>query len=256
MLRCHLFDPRRMVHALETICFSLCDQVSGYELLKDRIEEFQDAQMKIVDDKVAKLDADLLEMACHLEEKFYPHLLTTISGRIWLLTHDLKLILVKCLNSFEYLTTLRAAISRAIEQGMQSGLAVGIDHGKEGRSLTDVADYNPNAEVNFNSTLQKLCKVDFLWLTELKSHKDVSVEDIMNLLRLEGPLADAPGAASTSGNVLASVATTMALSTTFASASFIPPITVDDYEDQSKTDHEYYMNTSILKVPIPQPKTD
>nr|GFD21827.1 hypothetical protein [Tanacetum cinerariifolium] len=83
---------------------------------KDRIEEFQDAQMKIVDDKVAKLDADLLEMACHLEEKFYPHLLTTISGRIWLLTHDLKLILVKCLNSFEYLTTLRAAISRAIEQ--------------------------------------------------------------------------------------------------------------------------------------------
>nr|GEV46247.1 hypothetical protein [Tanacetum cinerariifolium] len=52
------------VHALETTCFGLREQVFGYEHFKERIEEFQDAQMKIVDDKVAKLDADLLEMAC------------------------------------------------------------------------------------------------------------------------------------------------------------------------------------------------
>nr|GEW45307.1 protein zinc induced facilitator-like 1-like isoform X2 [Tanacetum cinerariifolium] len=161
------------VHTLEITCSSLREHVSGYEHLKEQIEEFQDAQMKIVDDKVAKLDTDLLEMACHLEEKFYPHLLTTISGR-----------------------------SRAIEQGMQSGLAAGIDHGKEGRSLTDVAAYNPNAEADFNSALQKLHEVDFPLLAELKSRKDASVEDIMNLLRLEGPLADAPGMTDLSGQTL------------------------------------------------------
>nr|GEW83977.1 hypothetical protein [Tanacetum cinerariifolium] len=54
------------VHALETTCFGLRDYVSGYERLKEQIEEFQDVQMNIVNDKVATLDADLLEMALHL----------------------------------------------------------------------------------------------------------------------------------------------------------------------------------------------
>ncbi|GKD22121.1 gypsy type transposase [Tanacetum coccineum] len=106
----------------QTTCSRLREQVSGYEQLKEQIEEFQDAQMNIVNDKLAKLDADFLDMALHLEEKFYPHLLTTISGRRWLLTHGLKLAVIKCLNSLEYLTALGAAISRAVEKGMQSGL--------------------------------------------------------------------------------------------------------------------------------------
>ncbi|GJU84706.1 hypothetical protein Tco_1292252 [Tanacetum coccineum] len=265
----------------KTTCSGLRERLSGYENLTERLEEFQDAQLKVVNDKVAKLVVDLAEMVCHLEENFYPHLLTTISGRRWLLTHGLKLVLVKCLNSSEYLTALGAAISRAIEKGMQDGLTARIDHGREGR---------------------KLCEVDFPLLAELKSHKDASVEDIMNLLRMEGPLADVPGmsdlqpdieqlrvpiymfddqvvlwetslsfslsvshtrvgrikaniaaewsalldvwtslsdplsvqsligAASTSASIPAATVTTMALSTTFASASSIPPITVDDYE--------------------------
>nr|GEV19648.1 hypothetical protein [Tanacetum cinerariifolium] len=146
------------VHALETTCFGPPELVFGYEHLKERIKEFQDAQMKLVDDKVAKLDAGLLEMACHLEEKFFPHLLTTISGQRW---------------------NVKWSCGRN-------------RHGKEGRSLTDVAAYNPNAEVYFNSVVQKLREVDFSLLVELKSHKDASVEDIMNLLYMEGSLADAP----------------------------------------------------------------
>ncbi|GKG59249.1 hypothetical protein Tco_0604900, partial [Tanacetum coccineum] len=46
---------------------------------------------------------------------------------------------------------LRAAISRAIEKGMQSDLVAGIDHGKEGMRLADVAAYNPYAEADFYS---------------------------------------------------------------------------------------------------------
>ncbi|GJY73796.1 hypothetical protein Tco_0478227 [Tanacetum coccineum] len=104
------------------------------------------------------------------------------------------------------------------------------------------------------------------------SHKNASVEDIMNLLRLEGPLADALGMSDsqpnvdqlmllvhwsedqvvlgetslsfallsvypiqverfgTSNSVPATVASTTALSTTFALASSVPPITIEDYE--------------------------
>ncbi|GJX90136.1 hypothetical protein Tco_0343462 [Tanacetum coccineum] len=181
------------VHALEATCSGLRERLSGYKNLTERLEEFQDAQLKVFNDKVAKLDANIADMACHLEEKFYPHLLTTISGRRWLLTHGLKLVLVKCLNSSEFLTTLGDAISRAIEKGMQDGLTAGINHGREGRSLTEVAAYNTSTEANFNSALQELREIDFPLLAELKSHKDINVEDIMNLIHLEGPLADAPG---------------------------------------------------------------
>nr|GFC33719.1 cold-regulated 47 [Tanacetum cinerariifolium] len=104
-------------------------------------QEFQDVQLKVVNDKVAELDADLAKMAFHLEEKLYPHLLT----------HGLKLVLIKCLNSSKYLTALGAAISHSIEKGMHDGLAMGSDHGREGRSLTDIAAYNPSAEADFNS---------------------------------------------------------------------------------------------------------
>nr|GEZ64285.1 reverse transcriptase domain-containing protein [Tanacetum cinerariifolium] len=164
-------------HALKVTCSDLHEHLSRYENLTDRLEEFQDAQLKVVNDNVAKFDVHLAKMACHLEEKFYPCLLTTIS--------------------------------------------------------------------------------------------DASVEDIMNLLRLEGPLADAPeqiranivaersalldvwthlseplsvqnliGEAYTSASVPASTVTTTALSITFASASFIPPITVDDYEIVHVDSHE------------------
>nr|GEV11557.1 hypothetical protein [Tanacetum cinerariifolium] len=101
---------------------------------------------------------------------------------------------VETTSSFsEYLTALGAAISRAIEKGMQDGLAARIEHDREGGSLIDVATYNPSAEADFIYALQELREIDFLLLAELKSHKDASVEDIMNLLRLEGPLIDAPG---------------------------------------------------------------
>ncbi|GJR43653.1 hypothetical protein Tco_1311756 [Tanacetum coccineum] len=297
-----LKDLNVVVSSLKSQNDDLVDQVLGYERLKEQIEEFQDAQMNIVNDKVVKLDADLLEMDLHMEEKFYPHLLTTISGQRWLLTRGLKLDVVKCLTSSEYLTALGSAISHVIEKGMQSGLSAGIDHGKAGRILEDVVAYNPAAEADFNSALQRLREVDFRLLAELSSHKDASAADIMDLIRLESPLANAPGmsdlqpnveqltlpihrpedqvvlgetslsfalsvahsrvekirenvaaqrlalidvwvplvdplsaenligVASTSGNVPAAVVTTTALSTIFASTSFVPSITTDDYE--------------------------
>ncbi|GKF61974.1 hypothetical protein Tco_0182028 [Tanacetum coccineum] len=82
--------------------------------LADQLEKFQDEHMSIVHDKFNKLDADFVETCLRLEEKLYPHLLTTIAGRRWLLTHGVKLAVFKCLNSPEYLSALGAAISKAI----------------------------------------------------------------------------------------------------------------------------------------------
>nr|GEV75257.1 RNA-directed DNA polymerase, eukaryota [Tanacetum cinerariifolium] len=95
------------VHELEVSSAGLQEKLYSYENLTERLEEFQDAQLKIVNDKLDKL---------------------------WLLTHGVELALVKCLHSPEYLSTLGAAIKK----GMQDGLSAGIIHGKEGRVLTDL----------------------------------------------------------------------------------------------------------------------
>ncbi|GKG15828.1 hypothetical protein Tco_0358151, partial [Tanacetum coccineum] len=81
------------------------------------VEAVQDVQVKVLSDKIAELDVNLMGMALHLDEEFYPWYLTTIAGR-----------------------------SCAIDKGMHDGLAAGIDHGKAGQSLAKVAAYNPAAE--------------------------------------------------------------------------------------------------------------
>ncbi|GJZ37385.1 hypothetical protein Tco_0583576 [Tanacetum coccineum] len=180
--------------------------------------------MNIINDKVAKLDADLLEMALHLEEKFYPHLLTTISGRRWLLTRGLKLAVVKCLN----FAALGSAISRVIENRMQSGLSVRIDHRKAGRSLADVVAYNLAAEADYNAALPLADAPEMSNLQHDIEQLTLSIHRSEDQAVLgETSLSFA---LSTPASVPATVLTTTALSTTFASTSYIPPITVDDYE--------------------------
>ncbi|GKF13138.1 hypothetical protein Tco_0051064, partial [Tanacetum coccineum] len=144
------------VRELEVSSSGLQEKVTVYENCMDLLEKFQEDRMKFVNDKFDKLYTNFVEMALHLEEKFYPHLLTTISGRRWLLTHGMELAIVQCLNSPEYLSTLGAAISKAIEKGMQDRLAASIVHGKEGKVLTNVATHNPSAEVDYTFALQQL----------------------------------------------------------------------------------------------------
>ncbi|GJX37174.1 hypothetical protein Tco_0250477 [Tanacetum coccineum] len=132
-------------------------------------------------------------MTLHLEEKFYPHLLTTISGCRCLLTHGMELVIAKCLNSTEYLSTLGAAIGKAVEKGMQEGMSAGITYSAEGRKLTDVAAYNPSAEADYLSALQRLQSVNFSLIAELKANKNASIDTIINLIRLEDTLDERLG---------------------------------------------------------------
>nr|GEU30830.1 hypothetical protein [Tanacetum cinerariifolium] len=105
-----------------------------------------------------------------------------------------KLVIMKCLQSFEYLAAFGGAIGRAVDKGTQDGLAAGIDQRMAGRSLVDVFAYNLFAEANYVAAITALCAVDFPLLAQLKSQKDASMADIMDLFRLEGPAVEAPDA--------------------------------------------------------------
>ncbi|GKG30169.1 hypothetical protein Tco_0420067, partial [Tanacetum coccineum] len=115
---------------------------SAFEFLKEQVEKMQDEQVGVLNERVAAIDSDLVEMVLHMDAEFYPRYLTTIAGRRWILSRGPKLVLAKCLSSPEYLSAMGEAIGRAINKGMQDGLTTGIEHGRAGRSITDVAAFN------------------------------------------------------------------------------------------------------------------
>ncbi|GJX15895.1 hypothetical protein Tco_0216727 [Tanacetum coccineum] len=138
--------------------------------------------------------------------------------------------------------------------------------------LTDVDAYNPSAEDDCISALQQLQHVNLSLLAELRSNKDASVEVLTKLLlvlplslaldvsnihvkKIRENIADyrstlcnvfVPLAEpfsivvlrGTEGTSEAAPRATMVLSTTFASASSIPPISIDDYEVTHADDQE------------------
>ncbi|GJZ48804.1 hypothetical protein Tco_0602994 [Tanacetum coccineum] len=143
------------VHELETF-HDLRKKLEMYEGSLKQLEEFQDNLMRPLKTRLAEIDADFTRCCMRFQESFHPHLLNVVAGRRWLLTHGMKLLVVKCLNSTEYMEALGHAFGRAIEKGMQEGLAAGIEHGQAGRCLTDLEAYIPSAEADFNSAIRDL----------------------------------------------------------------------------------------------------
>ncbi|GJV51786.1 hypothetical protein Tco_1447527 [Tanacetum coccineum] len=236
------------VYLLETTCFGLRDQVFSYELFKEQCKAIQDEQVKALSDRVAGLDYELMDLALHLDEDFYPHFLTSI-----------------------------AVIGLAIDKGIQAGLVARIDHGKARRGLADVASYDPSmkasiadimsllhlevpsAETPEVSPLEPSYEQLFFPVhrkednvvtkeTSLSDSLDVvyarvqklkegalsyrlSISDAIGVLVVPLSSENLIGKASTYGVLVTVAATTaLAISVTATNISSIPPISVVDYD--------------------------
>nr|GEX02686.1 hypothetical protein [Tanacetum cinerariifolium] len=149
------FEVAKLTWELSSLRLS-CDDLrikdSTCECEKDKIID----QVKALSGRVASIDSDLMDMAFHMDEEFYPCYLTTVARRRWILGRDLKLAVIKCLQLPKYPSVLGGALGHAIDKGMQDGLVAGVDHGR--------------------------------------AERDASMADIMDLLRLKGPAAETPEA--------------------------------------------------------------
>ncbi|GJV03336.1 hypothetical protein Tco_1336905 [Tanacetum coccineum] len=168
---------------------------AGFQDFKKKIEVQQEEQAQELYNRVAELEAHVMDVSSRLEGEFYPTYLTTLAGRRWLLAHGVQLALLKCLKSSEYQGILGHALGRAIDFGMQAGLEVGHKHGSAGRSLSVVDAYNPEAaKANYIDTVKALEDVDFLLVNLLKSKKDAGMDEVLDCFLLDGPAADLPEA--------------------------------------------------------------
>ncbi|GJY22649.1 hypothetical protein Tco_0396307 [Tanacetum coccineum] len=169
---------------------------TAFQDFKEKAEAQQEEQAQVLYNRVAELEAHVMDVSGRLEGEFYPAYLTTLAGRRWFLTHGIQLAVLKCFKSPEYQGILGHALGRAMDFGMQEGLEAGHEHGVAGTPLSAVEAYNPEAaRTSYFDAVRALEDVDFPLVNLLKSKKDVGMDEVLDCFILDGPLADLPEAA-------------------------------------------------------------
>ncbi|GKA47607.1 hypothetical protein Tco_0740490 [Tanacetum coccineum] len=152
---------------------------TAFQDFKEKAEAQQEEQAQVLYNRVAELEAYVMDVSGHLEGEFYPAYLTTLAGKRWFLTHGIQLAVLKCLKSPDYQGILGHALGRAVDFGMQEGLEAGHEHRVVRTPLTAVEAYNPKAvKTSYFDAVRALEDVDFPLINLLKSKKDAGMDEL------------------------------------------------------------------------------
>ncbi|GJS62228.1 hypothetical protein Tco_0657012 [Tanacetum coccineum] len=151
----------------------------GFKDFKEKMEIQQEDKARELYNRMAELEAHVMDVFGHLKGEFYPTYLTLLARRRWLLTHGIQLALLKCLKSSEYQGILGHDLGRAVDFGMQEGLEAGHKHGVAGRSLSVVDAYNSEvASADYVNAVKALEDAHFPLVDLLKSKKDAGMDEL------------------------------------------------------------------------------
>ncbi|GKD58145.1 hypothetical protein Tco_1295654 [Tanacetum coccineum] len=139
------------------------------------------------------MDSRLDALSIDFDEELYPHMLTAIAGRRWVIGHGLRLAVLKCAESLELRQTFANVVSAGITKGFCDGLKYGVEQGEAKLDLAMVEGYDPEAEGKFIATMQALKDLKYPLIDELEKLKDAPMDVLMASLYLESDTgADAP----------------------------------------------------------------
>nr|GEV99052.1 transposase (putative), gypsy type [Tanacetum cinerariifolium] len=168
-------------------------RLSGEEKLKAAFEEFKGFEDERVEQQCAELDARLDALSIDFNEELYPHMLTAIAGRMWVIGHGLRLAMMKCAESLEMRQAFAHVVSEGVAKGMSEGLKHGVEHGRAQLKVESIEAYDPEAEAKFVAALQSLKDLKYPLLDQLEGLKDAPMDVIMAALYLESDTGgDAP----------------------------------------------------------------
>ncbi|GJX03593.1 hypothetical protein Tco_0189509 [Tanacetum coccineum] len=146
-----------------------------------------------VNARCAEIDARLDALSVNFDEELYPHMLTAIAGRRWVIGHGLRLTVMKCAESTELRQAFANVVSAGIGKGMSEGLKYVVEHGKAGLKLTAMEAYDPEAENKYVAALHDLKDLNYPLIDELEQLKDAPLDVIMASLYLDSDTGeDAP----------------------------------------------------------------
>nr|GEX07420.1 hypothetical protein [Tanacetum cinerariifolium] len=151
---------------------SLRAQIMGEERIKAAFDEFK----KYEDDR-----------------ELYPHMLTVIVGRRWIIGHGLRLAVMKCAESIELRQVFADVVSVEIAKGMSEGRKHGVEHEKVKVELVAIEAYDAEVETKYVTALHALKDLKYPLVDQLKKLKDAPIDVIMASLFLESDSGeDAP----------------------------------------------------------------
>nr|GEW09281.1 hypothetical protein [Tanacetum cinerariifolium] len=171
---------------------TLQQQVFEEVKLKAAFEEFNRQQDERVEQRCAEMDARLDALSIDFDEELYPHMLTAIAGRRWVIGRGLRLAVMKYGESLELRQAFADAVSARVAKGLSEGLRHGLGHGQAQRSLESIEAYNPEAKAKFVAALQALKDLKYPLVDQLEGLRDAPMDVIMAALYLEVTLAMMP----------------------------------------------------------------
>nr|GEY24660.1 hypothetical protein [Tanacetum cinerariifolium] len=169
---------------------TLQEQVSGEEKLKAAFEEFKRYEENRVEQRCVEMDARLDALSIDFDEELYPHMLTAIAGRRWVIGRGLRLAVMKCGESLELRQAFADVVSTGIAKGMSEGLRRGVEHGQAQLSLESIEAYDLEAEAKHVAALQALKDLKYPLVDQLEGLKDAPMDVIMAALHLKSDTGD------------------------------------------------------------------
>ncbi|GKB24219.1 hypothetical protein Tco_0863620 [Tanacetum coccineum] len=173
---------RNQMKNLETL---LEAKVTGEERIKAAFEEFKKYEDDKVEKRYAEIDARLDALSIDFDEELYPHMLTAIAGRRWVIGHGLRLAIMKCAESIKLRRVFANVVSEGITNGMSEGLEYGVKQGEAKLDLAAIEAYDPGANNKYIATLHALKDLKYPLIDQLEKLKDAPLDLIMASSHLE-----------------------------------------------------------------------
>nr|GEY88812.1 hypothetical protein [Tanacetum cinerariifolium] len=183
------------IKELEDLRARFSDLQVGNEHLSRQVATLQEQRYEDerVEQRCAELDARLDALSIDFDEELYPHMLTAIVGRRWVIGHGLRLAMMKCAESLEMRQAFADVVSAGVAKGMSEGLKHGVEHGHPQLKVESIEANDPEAEAKFVAALQSLKDLKYPLLDQLEGLKDAPMDVIMAALYLESDTGeDAP----------------------------------------------------------------
>ncbi|GJV09046.1 hypothetical protein Tco_1346702 [Tanacetum coccineum] len=165
-------------------------QVMGEERIMAAFEVFKKRENERVNARCTEMDARLDALSIDFDEELYPHMLTAIVGRRWVIGHGLRLAVMKCVESTKLRQAFTNVVSAGIAKGMSEGLKYGVEHGKAGLELTTEEANDPEVDSKYVAALHDLKDLNYPLIDQLEQLKDAPLDVILASLYLDSDTSE------------------------------------------------------------------
>ncbi|GJT62509.1 hypothetical protein Tco_1006042 [Tanacetum coccineum] len=175
LLKAHLVDAARPSRVIEVLCTALARR-NGTAC--------QGAAKRRVEGLLEKQEEKLRKLSIEYDEELYPHMLSAIAERRWLISHGLRLAAMSTLESQE----VKQSFGDVVKCALARGKAEAVEELHEKKLLTvpaaQVPGYNDKAYEELVAAMEAMKLLELPHIAQLERDQDYPIDVIMAGLTL------------------------------------------------------------------------